>query len=661
MQEPKQSKYPMISLEEAVSRVLQKAETITLPPVQCRLLAASGKVIAEDVTAPCPFPPFRASILDGYACRTPLPAGDYPIVGESLTGDPPGKFIGVAGLVYVGTGAPVPDGFDAVIGIEKCSVSSEKKTCRTMVEVSKPAAIREIGSDIPAGTVVVKKGTKLASAEIGLLASVGKNTVLVRRRPRIGILSTGSELKSIDSAVSAVSEKETGHIIDSNGPMLGAQAEADGFEVVFAESVRDEKDKLKSFLDDTASSGRVDILISTGGVSMGETDYVKPLLEEGGSVLFGRLNLKPGKPTTVGVYKDRLLVFALPGNPVSAWVTYQLLVVPACRLMQGRRKEECQHPEVEVQTATDLKCDPERPEWHRCVVFAQPVKSPSPLLAVSTGNQLSSRLLSSAGANGLLKLPQGGGLVGSGAKATAVLIAPPLPSAAMPAGEEVKAEAVAVSQKIKCPCGEDHGDGGHPGAAPPVAVHPSLLHDKEVKEKAQAQQKEKEKEEGGSCSKTTPSGFTAAVIVTSDRCSRGEAVDKSGPKCVEILEKDLQMNVVGDVVIVPDEKESIRNAVMQKVAEGIQLVVTSGGTGFTRRDVTPEAVEPLFDRKCSGLTHQMIAFGLQKTPFAGLSRMTCGLIGSTLVLCIPGSVKAVAECLEALKAPLPHALNNAAC
>lgn len=240
----------------------------------------------------------------------------------------------------VTTGAAVPDGTTAVVMVEdtKLIESSPDGKQELKVEILKTAAenalIREIGSDIAFGEVILRKGTVISSVggEIGILASVGIHEINVYEKPVIGILSTGNELVSTDSPL------KFGQIRDANKPALTCALKAAGYKVVDLGVASDNIEQLTSHI--RSSFDKIDILVTTGGVSMGEMDLLKPVLERrlDGTIHFGRVNLKPGKPTTFATIPHETghkLVFALPGNPVSALVTLQLFVLPCLKQMTG--------------------------------------------------------------------------------------------------------------------------------------------------------------------------------------------------------------------------------------------------------------------------------------------------------------------------------------
>lgn len=284
------------------------------------------------------------------------------------------------------------------------------------------ANIREIGSDIALGEVIVDTLQIIETAEIGLLASAGVTQVRCFKKPVVGVMSTGDELVEpwempVDSQVR-----------DSNRAALIAGLRHERFEVVDLGIVKDAAASLEATL--LAASTKCDVIITSGGVSMGEADLVKPTLAKLGTVHFGRMNMKPGKPTTFATLPREsgspCIVFGLPGNPVSCLVTKSLLIEPCLRRLQGLPIEQCMPPQMAVTVKPTLKLDAERPEYHRARLSTDLIP-----VAQSTGDQRSSRLLSMRSSNALLCLPQGGAksVVYPGEVITAIVTGPlPPPS-----------------------------------------------------------------------------------------------------------------------------------------------------------------------------------------------------------------------------------------
>jgi len=420
----------MTDVGEAISTVLalcdEKDKLIESIPAA----EASGRRLAESIVAAEPFPPFAASVLDGYAVNVATEQAQqlvisstnpatYYVVDEQITaGVDPTSQLGPGQCAYVTTGAKLPMGSNAVIGIEKVTrVKGENHVMQTSVQVAVGANVRQVGKDIPLGTLVLKQGAVLKSAELGILATLGQTTVRVSKRTIVGVFSTGNELIK-----DPVASPSGGCIRDANRVALIQLLQSFGAEVLDLGLLSDDKEAIRvSILDATVLC---DVVVTSGGVSMGSADHIKPLLEELGTVHFGRLNMKPGKPTTFASIetpqgKD-CFVFGLPGNPVSCLVTARLLIEPALKLLAGVPKSQCMHPQVDVQITKSIQLDPERPEYHRAMI--EWVSESGCFMAHSTGAQQSSRLLSLVEANALVCVPEGEGSLPPGTILPALLI-----------------------------------------------------------------------------------------------------------------------------------------------------------------------------------------------------------------------------------------------
>ncbi|KAK9855769.1 hypothetical protein WJX84_007092 [Apatococcus fuscideae] len=416
--------YKFVSIPE--SQAISLRETTCLGAEMVSFTEALGQIVAEDVLAPEPLPPFPASIKDGYAVRYSEGAGDYVVAFEALAGTAPSEL--EPGLVaYICTGAAVPTGADAVVQIENTELLPPISDGRRRVRIKQAASkvgedIRPVGSDIKAGDQVLRRGDLIDAAEIGLLATVGAATIKVVRRPLVAVMSTGDELMEPNA-----SQLGEGKIRDANRPMLLAAASAAGCKVLDLGIAVDRVAEVESRLEAAIKEG-ADVLITSGGVSMGDKDLVKPLLERQGKVHFGKVRMKPGKPLTFATLDvpcsasipdsgaeatfskgtRRMLVFGLPGNPVSSIVTFKLVVLPVLRKLGGWQEPGLRR--VHARTQQDLKLDAARPEYHRATLTwnRRPGGGDSELQgefsAGSTGGQLSSRLLSMRSANALLEL-----------------------------------------------------------------------------------------------------------------------------------------------------------------------------------------------------------------------------------------------------------------
>ncbi|KAJ7066192.1 molybdenum cofactor biosynthesis protein [Mycena amicta] len=402
------SPYPLISLEEALKAIQEKIGPLG---TQRKLVtqALRGHVLAEDVYAPQNVPSTSTTSVDGYALRSSDHPGMYNVLISSthtISNPLP------AGSIYrINTGGPLPAGTDTVIMVEDTrlvsAVDGEEKEVECLVQVPVGENVRAPGSDVRKGDLVLQKGDIISSGggEIGTLTFVGRGDVEVYKRPVVAILSTGNELLDLQNPRS-LSGDDWGGIWDTNRPSLHAALEGLGYEVVDLGIVADDIPAHVAALRRGLDSA--DIIISTGGTSMGPSDLLKPVLEQhfDGTIHFGRVTVKPGKPTTFatvpcagGTSKP---VFALPGNPASALVTFYVFVVPALRRLGGWPEARCHFPRVRVQLASAMPLDP-RTEFHRVVIRVD--KNSGMLVAESTGGQRSSRVASLAGANGFVVLP----------------------------------------------------------------------------------------------------------------------------------------------------------------------------------------------------------------------------------------------------------------
>ncbi|MGW1837992.1 molybdotransferase-like divisome protein Glp [Streptomyces sp. NPDC002067] len=327
-----------------------------LDPIELQLLDAQGCVLVEDVTVPAALPPFDNSSMDGYAVRVADVEGateEFPatltVIGDVAAGSGELPAVGPGQAARIMTGAPVPPGAEAVVPVEWTDGGSGGGPADSMaahgaspagasgeVRVHRPAAarahIRAAGSDVTAGERVLRAGTVLGPPQIGLLAAIGRGTVRVRPRPRVVVLSTGSELVQPGESLGP------GQIHDSNSFQLTAAARDAGAIAYRVGAVADEPDTLRATLEDQFI--RADLLVTSGGVSVGAYDVVKETLTdlsaEEGTVEFRRLAMQPGKPQGFGLLgPDRIPLLALPGNPVSAYVSFELFVRPAIRTLMG--------------------------------------------------------------------------------------------------------------------------------------------------------------------------------------------------------------------------------------------------------------------------------------------------------------------------------------
>jgi gephyrin len=433
----RESPYPMLSVDDALEQIKQNTP---LPEVITSKVDSSlpGAVLAEDVKARENVPAFRASIVDGYAVVVPKDGnmkGVFPVVSVSHAAPGEAKPLEEGEIARITTGAPLPPGATSVIMVEDTVLKTmtedgkEEKEVEILADgVKEGENIREVGSDIKIDTLILRKGEQVSAVggEIGLLAAVGVAEVQTYRRPVIGVLSTGDEIVEPGRPGAL----RLGEVRDTNRITLLSAARDAGFEVLDLGIASDKPGTLESTLRDAL--GRVDLVITTGGVSMGELDLLKPTLERslGGTIHFGRVAMKPGKPTTFATapVKDirsgqrvTKVVFSLPGNPASALVTFHLFVLPSLHRLSG--VEPAGLPRVPVTLAHDFSLDAKRPEYHRAIVAVDRSSgSNGGLVAASTGGQRSSKVGSMRGANALLCMPAGDAPLKKGTTVDALLM-----------------------------------------------------------------------------------------------------------------------------------------------------------------------------------------------------------------------------------------------
>ena len=335
----------MISVDEHLGRILSVVRPLSA--LEVGLLDARGCILDEDVTAPAPLPGFDNSGMDGYAVRTsdlagPLPVV-LPVVGDIAAGPASDLTVQPGLCVRIMTGAAVPVGADAVVPVEMTDGGVTQ--VRVDRAVAPGAYVRRAGEDVAAGEVVLTRGTTMGSAHLGLAAAVGRNRVSVRPRPRVVVVSTGSELVEPGTPLGP------GQVADANSYALTAAAADAGAQAYRVGIVPDEPHTLLGTLEDQLV--RADLLITSGGVSVGAYDVVKEVLSRIGTVQFDKVAMQPGMPQGFGtIGPDGTPVFGLPGNPVSALVSFEVFVRPALRRMLGA--EPLEPPRVSALTSQAL-------------------------------------------------------------------------------------------------------------------------------------------------------------------------------------------------------------------------------------------------------------------------------------------------------------------
>ena len=406
----------MMSVTECRELMLSEVPVVD-ETMEMELHEAAGRLLSESLTARLDIPPEDNSAMDGYALHEQdLAEGSTPTVTETvLAGQARSEPLQAGECVRIMTGAPVPPETAAVVPREKVSVEEQADgTARLEIHgtVLPGDNIRRQGEDLAAEEPLLEAGRRLSAPEIGLLAAQGVDRVRVFRRLRVAIIATGDELVPPGQSL------KPGQIHDSNRPMLRAALESLGFEVLDPGVVPDEPDALRSALQD--ADARADAVITSGGVSVGEADHVRAVLEEIGDMRLWRVAIKPGKPFAFGHLPDSML-FGLPGNPVSALVTLHQLVVPALLRMQGGHYL----PPLRLRARADepFRKKPGREDYQRGVLVRDEQGQP---VVRSTGRQGSAILTSMTGANCFVVLSADQGTVEAGEMVEVEPFIPPL-------------------------------------------------------------------------------------------------------------------------------------------------------------------------------------------------------------------------------------------
>jgi gephyrin len=379
-----------------------------LPAEEVSLGAAPWRVLSDDLVAAEDQPPFPAATMDGYAVVADDPSPWREIVGRQSAGYVADLEVSLGTAAWITTGAPVPSGATAVVPVEATELADEHVIVH-QERVEPGENIRPIGVDLARGSVVLVRGSLLAAAEMGLLAGLGVDPVAVARRPRVSVLSTGNEL------VEPNEMPGPGQIRDANRFSLIAALQEAGADVVWAGRGPDDAAALRSSLIDRIAES--DVVITSGGVSMGDLDLVKPLLSELAEVHFRRVFMKPGKPFNFAT-SGETLIFSLPGNPVSALVGFEIFIRPALRTMLGATTID--RPRARVRLDHSVRPS-DRIEFQRAVAR---VDAEGHLKASTTGPQASSRLASLVGANALIMVPPGDEPIRTGSHIEAILVGP---------------------------------------------------------------------------------------------------------------------------------------------------------------------------------------------------------------------------------------------
>ena len=404
----------MLSVTEARERILSHFQTTT--PEQIPLADSLRRILAVDVKSDGDYPPFDNSSMDGFALRSADTSGSsltLKVVADIPAGSAPTVSLNLGEAARIMTGAPLPSGADCVIPVEdtdfqdRHSGTPAPKTV-TFAKKMKPGEnVRARGTDIQKGDLLLRTGRRLKAQDLGLLAALGVAQVSVYRKARVALFSSGDELLPVDMPL------EPGKIRDANSYSLAAALVEAGAEVIPSGVAKDDRDSVTKILDQAAHA-HADLILSSAGVSVGAFDFVKEVIEANGNMDFWRVNMRPGKPLAFGAYRGTPFI-GLPGNPVSAYVGFEVFVRPVLERLSGSMDGSRQT--VKVRCVEEIESDG-RESYLRAVFQNQNGER----WAVLTGHQGSGNLLSLVQADALLIIPAGVKCVPAGSELEAILL-----------------------------------------------------------------------------------------------------------------------------------------------------------------------------------------------------------------------------------------------
>ena len=404
----------MLSVKEARERILSHFQPTATEIVP--LIASVNRVLGVDITSQDDFPPFDNSAVDGFALRsgdTSASTSTLNVVADIPAGSTPTVTLGAGQAARIMTGAQLPKGADAVIPVENTDFQNRHagiqapETVSIETPVKAGENVRMRGTDIHAGDIVLQKGRALKPQDLGLLATLGISNVTVHKKPKVALLSSGDELLAVDAPL------EPGKIRDSNSYTLAALVESSGAEVIRLGVAQDTRESVTRLLDEAANAN-ADLILSSAGVSVGAFDFIKEVIEANGSMDFWRVNMRPGKPLAFGAYRN-INFIGLPGNPVSAFVGFEVFVRPTLERLNG--KMDGSRFTVRVRCGEEIESDG-RESYLRAKISVEN----GIYTARLTGHQGSGNLLSLVQADALLIIPAGVKCVPAGQEMDAYLL-----------------------------------------------------------------------------------------------------------------------------------------------------------------------------------------------------------------------------------------------
>ena len=410
----------LLSVEQALARILSHFQPVTTESVP--LSEATDRVLAVDIRAATDLPPFDNSSMDGFAVRTADFANAAPasrvtlrVVADIPAGSSPSISLAPGEAARIMTGAPLPQGADAVVPVEDTDFQNRDagSAAPAQVQIEKSVRrgenVRPHGMDVREGDSVLRKGRRLNAQSLGVLAMLGISKVEVYKKPRVALFSSGDELLPVDAPL------EPGKIHDSNSYMLAALVQSTGAEVLRLGVANDSRDSVSNLLE-KAVSKNADLILSSAGVSVGAYDFVKEVIESQGALDFWRVNMRPGKPLAFGNYRNTPFI-GLPGNPVSAFVGFEVFVRPTLGRLSGL--SDGRRPTIRVSCGEEILSDG-RESYLRASLHVD--KEDGIRVAKLTGHQGSGNLLSLVQADALLIIPAGVKCVPAGQEVNAWLL-----------------------------------------------------------------------------------------------------------------------------------------------------------------------------------------------------------------------------------------------
>lgn len=384
-----------IPIADARARILERAQPLAAERVALEL--AAGRVLAAGARATVDLPPFPSSAMDGYAVRAADAPGTLAVVARIPAGRPAGRALQPGEAMGIATGGVVPEGADAVVPVEY--VVEHDNSVQIPADVAVGDNVRRVGGDLRAGDLVVARGTRLAAAQLGALAAAGLAEVACARRPRAAVLTTGSELRAPGEPLGP------GEVYEANGLMLASQLESAG---ALVERLAPVADDALAHREAIARGLEADVLVTSGGVSVGPHDLVRRIEQElGVAEVFWRVAVKPGKPVAFGV-RGSTLVFGLPGNPVSSLVALELFVRPAVEALQGLASPGPRW--LPGALAREQRLSPDREQVVRARLV---LDGDTPVLEPLAGQE-SHMIARAAAADALVLVPRGEGSLAAG-------------------------------------------------------------------------------------------------------------------------------------------------------------------------------------------------------------------------------------------------------